>query len=311
MEQAGQVIEEPAAQFGDLVVAEYLQQRVQRLDPGAERHTGGHRVCAGPQHRPLVMTSHQFRRQPGLADARFPGERHAAELAGHRTRVLLLQPGEFLGPPYQLGPARCGAASPSRHSATGGRSGRAVTGPDQFDRRQRIGQPLELQRPEGAEPDPAPAAHQARHQLTGQDLPAARCRAEPGGHHHRGTEVVAVLPHRFAGLQSDAHRQRHGGLRRIVCGHRVLDRDRCLGRIDRGGEDHHQPVAEVLHLLAGVRADGGAEQTDMHLAECLASFLAQSGADRGGVDQVGEQEGDHTAADARSGLAHLSPPQPR
>ncbi len=55
-------------------------------------------------------------------------------------------------------------------------------------------------------------------------------------------------------------------------------------------EDHHQAVAQVLHLLAAVGGDRLAQQSEVRPPELLRPFLPQPLQSLGRADEVGEEE---------------------
>ena len=56
---------------------------------------------------------------------------------------------------------------------------------------------------------------------------------------------------------------------------RLLDPDRAVDGVDGAHERDHEPVAEVLHLLAAERLRHLAEQSEMHAPQTLGFVVAQ------------------------------------
>jgi len=77
-----------------------------------------------------------------------------------------------------------------------------------------------------------------------------------------------------------------------VPGDRLLYRHRCAHRLARRGEDGHETVAQVLHLLAVVGAHGLTEEGEVRSPERFGVLLAEPLEEAGRVDEVGEEKGD-------------------
>ena len=127
------------------------------------------------------------------------------------------------------------------------------------------------------------------HQLRGEDLARRAGVTEPLGDHHRRAEVIALVANRLADVQADANRER-----KLAAGtgavDGLLDRDRARDGVNRAHERHHQPVAEVLHLLAAVHGRRLAQQAEVRAPQTLALLVAESLQRLCRADLVGEQQ---------------------
>jgi hypothetical protein len=103
------------------------------------------------------------------------------------------------------------------------------------------------------------SATKSMHQIIDHDLAALGRRAQPRRLDHRLTEIVAV-PHRGV---TDAHADPHAELLLRAAVARLdglLHLNRTRQRLGRAVKYHHQPIAEVLDLPAGVAVKRTAQQ---------------------------------------------------
>jgi hypothetical protein len=98
-----QIVEEPAAQPGDLLVPKRSQVVLERLGPDAERCCGAERIAACGQRDDLAdFPPEELARQSRLSDPRFGDQQHRAELSGRSAPVLAVEDSQFGIPAYEL-----------------------------------------------------------------------------------------------------------------------------------------------------------------------------------------------------------------
>lgn len=90
VEQAGQVVEQPAAHGHNLGVRHALQQRVDRLSPHPEGRGHPKRMSTGEHAGRVGVTGEQFPAQPTLAHPGLTGQQDDAELTRRGSRELIL-----------------------------------------------------------------------------------------------------------------------------------------------------------------------------------------------------------------------------
>ncbi len=218
----------------------------------------------------------RFRHQAGLADARLAG--HQDEPAGT---------GRGRGDP--IGEQR---AFPL--AADVGRAGPKVAAP--LERRpgdgdglDRVGQALQLQRPDGRQLVAAPTPSEHPHDVGGEDLPARRCAAQPGRLDHGHAEGVAVLDGDVARRQADPDGERLP----LLAGQDVdalLQRDAGGHRRGGAGERGEGAVAQPLDERAAVLGDHVGDEAVEAPTQVLGGVLTQRGAQLGGPDQVDHED---------------------
>lgn len=71
-----------------------------------------------------------------------------------------------------------------------------------------------------------------------------------------------------------------------------LDRHRARQGVQHRWEDHHQPVAQVLHLVAAARHHSLAEELNMSASHLLGGVVPQPSEQLGRPHEVGEQQRD-------------------
>jgi hypothetical protein len=171
--------------------------------------------------------------------------------------------------------------------------------------RHRVGHPLQLPLAEVGEDELPLAGQEAADRLGAQDLAGFGAIAQAAGHHHRGAEVVAGVPQRLTGVEPHPERQALApdrAARRPLHGHRRPERP------GGGGERHHEPVAQPLHLVAAVGGGGLGQQVVMGPEDALGVLVTGPGQEFGRTHQVGEQDGDEAAGVLGHGD---DPPRPR
>ena len=139
-----------------------------------------------------------------------------------------------------------------------------------------------------------------RHDLAGQDLPAAGRGAQAGRLDGGRPEPVALLAQRVADGHADAHGQRR--LRGpVALLDALLHADRAGDRRADARERDHQPVAQALDLLAAGLFERLAQQREVRPPQPVGALAAQPGRQLGRAHEIGEQQGDGPA------LAHGLP----
>jgi hypothetical protein len=98
------------------------------------------------------------------------------------------------------------------------------------------------------------------HEIAHQDLVAFRSGAEPSRLDDWCAEPVAVLEHRVANADADAHRDLSSIEPAVVPLDGALHGDRARQRVGRTRVRHHQRVADGLHFGAAGRSDGLAQR---------------------------------------------------
>src|ERR1700730_8405061 len=79
----------------------------------------------------------------------------------------------------------------------------ALQAPVEPERRDRVGEPLQLQRSERDEPVFGPVPHERAQDVGDEDLPPAGAIAQALGHHHRPTEIITLGADRLSRVQPD------------------------------------------------------------------------------------------------------------
>ena len=242
-------------------------------------------VAAARQHRraPLVRRTGELPCQARLADPGLAREHNDAQAALTHRRPLRLQRSPRIGPADE----RAAVLARQQRGQWDAHLGRCL--PDHLASGDRVGDALQRDRPERAVGEPAARADQRTHQLRGEDLAWRAGVAEPLGDHHRRAEVIALVADRLAHVQADANRELELAAR-IGAVDGLLDRDRACEGVDRAHERHHQPVAEVLDLLAAVHRRRLAQQAEVRAPQTLALLIAESLQRLGRADLVGEQQ---------------------
>ena len=139
-----------------------------------------------------------------------------------------------------------------------------------------------------------------RHDLAGQDLPAAGRGAQAGRLDGGRPEPVALLAQRVADRHADADGQRR--LRGpVALLDALLHPDRAGDRRADARERDHQPVAEALDLLPAGLFERLAQQREVRAPQPVGALAAQPGRQLGRAHEIGEQQGDGPA------LAHGLP----
>ena len=113
-----------------------------------------------------------------------------------------------------------------------------------------VGDTFELEGIEVTEREGGATGQEVRHRLAAEDLAYRRPVTQPPGYHHRRPEVAAprLLLKDLSDVHAHANRQSLAPLLR----RRLLHRDRAAHRIRRGGEGHHEAVAQPLELTAAM-----------------------------------------------------------
>ena len=256
----------------------------ERLD---ERLIGneGLLVAAARQHRRavLVRRAGELPHQACLADPGLAREHHDAKAALTHRRPLCLQCRRRIGPADE----RAAVLARQHRGQWDAHLGGWL--PDHLAGRDRVGDTLQGDRPERPVGEPAARADQRAHQLRGEDLAWRAGVAEPLGDHHRRAEVVALVADRLADVQADAN-----GERKLAAGtgavDGLLDRDRACDGVNRAHERHHQPVAEVLHLLAAVHRRRLAQHAEVRAPQTLALIIADTLERLCRADLIGKQQ---------------------
>lgn len=253
-----------------------VQDRGQRAAPDAVRVVAGDGVDEVPA-------------QPGLADPARPDDGDQAGAPEQARKV-----GQ-LGVPAEEGIwRRCerrGSYDVNGRLRRGfGRAGHPV--PHDLDRGDRVGQALQIERPDRAQRGALARWEQPR-DLTGrEDLTRGRPVAQPLGDDDWRAKVVLAVTCGFARLHADADGERRPVPGTVVSPYRALHRHRGGERGRRATEGHHEPVPEVLHLAAAVGDDGPPQKAEVDPAERLRTVLAQPLRELRRPDQVGEQQRD-------------------
>ena len=125
---------------------------------------------------------------------------------------------------------------------------------------------LQLDRADGIELVPAPAAGENPDQVGDEDLASRRPVAEAGRLDHRGAEVIALVEGGLPDRDSGPHCERRPLSSPAVAGDGLLDRG-CSGDGLAGRrEGDHEPIAQVFDLGSSVFGDGLAYEVEMELA---------------------------------------------
>ena len=185
---------------------------------------------------------------------------------------------------------RSSQAAGQRH-----RSGSGCAGfqgfPADLQRFDGLGQALELQLSQRGEGVRTPATGVGPHEVGGQDLATLGSRAEAGGLDDRVAEVVVGLPARLARAQPHAESERPVRTG-VVPVDDLLHRHRAAQRRRCGWKDHHEAVAQVLHLGATGGGEGLSKGREVLVAHLVACFGGQRRCELRGVHQIGEEHRD-------------------
>ena len=256
------------------------------LDEGLKGDT--HPFVAAPVEddgaRPVGEVGH-LGRQPGLADARLPGQEDDAPVAlegalpgVHRRLQLDVASDE----------GDCVRVERRRH-------GHGAGGGQPLPAHGEGGQALELAATGVLEAVVAAAAGEQADELGHEDLASLGHRAQPGGLHDRGAEAVAVLEGDVAGAHPDTDGD--GGV-----GPGPFDVDAllhhhgCRDGVGSRREQSQHTVAQSLDQRSLVGGDGLGQQGVVTTAQLLGPVLTQPDAQLGRAHQVGDEHRDRLCA---------------
>ena len=191
--------------------------------------------------------------QPGLADARFAGQKARPSRAGSRVIPRSEEPG----------PLRVSADKGELVAAKEGRgqwSGGADRLPEDLVRRQRRRKPLQVEVTDGDRAHAGTASRQRPHRVAAKDLVALGGTAQPCRLDHRqAVDIVRVDMH-IADRETDADVEPGRADRASFRVDRALQSHSTFDRTSRTLEYGHDPVAEALYDRAIARDDGPAKQ---------------------------------------------------
>ena len=162
--------------------------------------------------------------------------------------------------------------------------------PRDLTRLERLRESLQRDRAERPEAEAAPRPDERPDKVGGENLAPFGAVAQPFGDHDGRAEIVALILDWLADVETNPDLEPIVDLARVVPLHRLLDPYRAAQGIDHAGERDHQPVAEVLDLLAGVRCRDVPQQAEVNPPESLGLIVAERVEQRGGADEVGEQQ---------------------
>ena len=246
-------------------------------------------VAAAEQHRRAlgVREAGDLGGEAGLADAGLAGEQRERAVAVRRRRATSRDEHLELGLPTD---ERDPGADGERR-----REGRAVPEvaggrlPLDAQRGHRVGEALEVEGPDVGEPLGGPGTRDEAHDRAAEDLVAPGGRAQAGRLHHGGAVEVAVLVPAVTEAQPDPHVDLVVEV--LVPGeHGLLHRHRAGQALGRAEEGRHGAVAHRLDQPAVVGLDGPADQLVVLPLEHVGRVVADPGAQRRRVDQVGEHD---------------------
>ncbi len=279
-----------------------LEQRTQRAAVAPAR--------AVEHGRPTLRgVAGQLADQAGLARTAHPAHQRQAR----RARL-------------DLGPRRgqrCGRVGSAHHRERRAehqrrvqrhRRGRVVALPGHLGHRHRLGKALQLggaQRLGGHVVGHGMGSGVAR----GQDLRRLGDGAQPGRLHHWRAEPVVVLAGGFAGGDADADGQTQQGIAAVETADGLLHGHRAAQRIGGaggaggcGGERDHESVALALDLAAAEGGDRFAHGREEVAAQLVVGRLTDAGQQRGGPDQITEENRDLLALRHPTSLPVLRSP---
>src|ERR1700733_9596118 len=148
-----------------------------------------------------------------------------------------------------------------------------------------------------------PARHQPD-QVRRQDLSTIAEGAESGGLYHRVPEVVVAFSSHLSTANSNTEAHRIAAL--MIAPLDALLHGYSAGQRSGGGpKDHHQPIAQVLHLGAAHLGDRLAQQGKMLASDQIGEFRRLALGQLRRPDDVGEQNRD--ALGHRSALSTITP----
>ena len=227
----------------------------------------------------------QLAGQAGLAD---PGlARHQHELAVAIGDPL---PGSFELAKLPLTADEGNVAGQRRGQAGGGRRQRL---PEHLAGEGRVREALQGHRSDVLELEAAACADEGAHEVGGEDLAAPSLIAQALGHDDRGAEIVGLVEGRLADVQPCPHGKGLVG-RAVVAGHGLLHGHRAAESAHRAREGDHEPVAEILDLLAAVGGHGRAQDAEVGSAQGFPLVVAHAGQQLRRPDEVGEEQRDHS-----------------
>ena len=153
----------------------------------------------------------------------------------------------------------------------------------------RIGDALELERPEIAERERLASGEHVRDGGAAPDLAGRGGVAQPARDDDRRAEQVALVTQGIADVEADADREVLAG---DGAARGLLHVDGAAHGVGGGVEGDHEAVAERLHLGPAVGGDGLAQDLVVGLEDALGVLVPGALHELGGVHEVGEEDGD-------------------
>jgi hypothetical protein len=263
--------------------------RAQRL--GQRREGGSARgVALGAEHaRTVSQPARQLGQQARLAEPR-RAQHHGQPRRGRGDGRVVhrAEPPQLVAAPDERDGRRAGRPLQRHHP----------------ERRHRLGPALEREAAHRLERHQL--AHQALRLLADQDVAVARLLLEPRRDVQRIADAggVLVADHDLAGVDRDTQAQlaRQLALGERELAERALHLDRGAHRADRvvlgharHAEGAHHAVAEQLHHAAAVGLDRRAHRAVVAVHEAAHGLRVEPLVQRGGADQVGEDDRDDLA----------------
>jgi hypothetical protein len=286
-EQPGQVGSVGADEVAQLVGGAGRDQRPEGVDERLVRHA--ELLVAAPVQDGGTVGVHpprQLGHEAGLAHTRLTRHQHEPARTGDGPAPALVQHRHLGGAADEHEPLR------GVERVGEGRAEAAPDVPAHAAGRHRLQKAFQLHQPDRLEIRPRPGPDDGGHEVVDQDLAGLGGGAQPGRFDDGRAEPVAVLHGRLADRDAGPQGQRHARVAPAEPGDRALHGGRGGDGLGGGGEADHEAVAQVLDLDAAVRLDRVAQRTHVVAPHVVAAFVGQPRQQRGGVDEVAEQQRD-------------------